>query len=183
MQFEPPKILKSEVMCETDRFKIVRDELEFLDGWKQDWQYAVHKGNCGARVCAVTEDEKIVLVKEYRGAARSYVLRAPAGYVEEGEDPLEAARRELLEETGLKAENVVPIGVRAPTLGSFLDLTAYMFMAYELEQKETNREGGEMDMEIVYIPFDEALEMVMNLEIPDLETVEMILAVNKHLKR
>ena len=63
----------------------------------------------GAVILAVTDDEKILINKEFRMACNSYIYNLPAGLIEEGETPEEAAKRELFEETGMKMTDVIAV--------------------------------------------------------------------------
>jgi len=68
-------------------------------------------------VIAVTGDSEFVLVRQYRPAVSATCLEFPSGHVDPGETPEQAARRELLEETGYRAGRLEPLGVLAPDIG------------------------------------------------------------------
>ena len=63
----------------------------------------------GAVILAVTNDEKILINKEFRMACNSYIYNLPAGLIEEGETPEEAAKRELFEETGMEMTDIIAV--------------------------------------------------------------------------
>ncbi|MGK7873336.1 MAG: NUDIX hydrolase [Xenococcaceae cyanobacterium] len=68
-------------------------------------------------IIAVTEGQDILLVRQYRPVVESYTLEVPSGHVDPGESPADAAKRELLEETGYRAENVELLGNFLPDSG------------------------------------------------------------------
>jgi len=68
-------------------------------------------------VVALTGDGRVVLVRQFRPAVDHYTLELPSGFVDPGETPLEAARRELLEETGYRAEQIELLGSMEPDTG------------------------------------------------------------------
>ena len=68
-------------------------------------------------ILALTERQEVLLVRQYRPAVESYTLELPSGHVEEGETPMEAARREFTEETGYQAANVELLGCLLPDTG------------------------------------------------------------------
>ncbi len=71
--------------------------------------YAIEQSDC-VSVLALTENKKILLVRQYRPALEKDVLELPSGHIEKGEAPIDAAHRELLEETGYQAENIEFLG-------------------------------------------------------------------------
>ena len=70
-----------------------------------------------ASVVAITEDGRVVIVRQYRPAVDRYTLELPSGLVDPGETPLESARRELLEETGYQAGEMEMLGSMEPDTG------------------------------------------------------------------
>ena len=124
----------------------------------------VHFKNIAIGVLAV-EDDFIYLVGQYRYPLEQYSWEIPEGGCPEGEDPLDAARRELEEETGLRARNWRRLG-EAYLSNSVSDELAIWYVATELTQGERRPEGTEQ-LEILRVPFVDALRMTMNGEITD----------------
>ncbi len=88
-------------------------------------------------VLAVTKDGKVLLVRQYRPAVERYTLELPSGHVENGESPEDAARRELLEETGFEAGKLENLGSLIPDTGR-LSNQLWCFMASGATQKEAS---------------------------------------------
>ena len=93
-------------------------------------------------IVAVDADENVVLVRQFREAARRSLLELPAGTVDEGEDPLETAKRELAEETGLHGGRWRPAPVAYTTPG-FCRERIHLFLADRLEAGEAAPAGDE----------------------------------------
>ena len=86
-----------------------KDEIETKDGNRAFWDHIEHKG--AAAMLAITDEGKIVLVRQYRNSLDKSILEIPAGGIEPGEDTCNAAVRELSEESGYIAGNVEPLMV------------------------------------------------------------------------
>ena len=104
-----------------------------------------------------------MLVRQWRHAWDESSWEVPAGTFNDGEEPLECARRELAEETGL-------VGARYTSLGvvhgaAFLTGRAHMFLAESIAEVERNPESYEQDMEVLRLPFTEALEAALSGQI------------------
>lgn len=121
------------------------------------------------------EDPQILLLKQYRYAAESYLYEIPAGRLDEGETPADCARRELQEETGCTAEQVEPLMSMYSTPG-FSDERIHLFMASGLTQGNSGPEPDEF-IEVEAMPLSRALNMVKAGEIPDGKTALALLYV------
>jgi ADP-ribose pyrophosphatase len=97
----------------------------------------------------------------------------PAGTLEKGEDPMNCAGRELLEETGYLAGKIQRIGAFYSSPG-ILSEKLYAFAAYHLEKKSTALEEDE-EIEIMPVLFDDALKMIDTAEIMDAKTIATLL--------
>jgi ADP-ribose pyrophosphatase len=112
-------------------------------------------------IVAVSEGQ-VTLVRQERVATGGKVLELPAGMLEEGESPLESARRELREETGLHGGQWAEVAAFFTSPG-FTDETIHLFIASGLEQGDASPEGTE-DLELVRVPLDEVPSLLDEIE-------------------
>ncbi len=104
-----------------------------------------------------------VLVRQWRHAWEESSWEVPAGTFNDGEDPLECAKRELAEETGLVASRYTSLGVVHGA--AFLTGRAHMFLAESITESERKPETYEQDMEVLRLPFTEALDAALDGQI------------------
>ena len=104
-----PRILGRHLAYESPFVDVVEKQVDLGGGRGVETFWAVRTGGYAA-VVALTVDGTIPLVSQYRPAVEAHVLELPSGMIEDGETPADAARRELLEETGCKSDEVVPLG-------------------------------------------------------------------------
>ncbi|HEX2094274.1 MAG TPA: NUDIX hydrolase [Longimicrobiaceae bacterium] len=153
------------------------DTVRFPDGSTGELEMIRHSG--AAAVLPVVgsmedEDPEVVLVRQYRYAADGYVYEVPAGRpTEPGEDWEVCARRELEEETGLRAGQLRKLTMIYTTPG-FTDERIHLFLATELEEGAHARDADEF-MDVVRLPFSRVLEMVRDGEIIDAKSICTIL--------
>lgn len=152
------KILKLEV-----------DEVELPDGKKSFRECVRHSG--GAAVLCVDKG-RVLLVRQFRYLYGEVIYEIPAGKLEKGEDPAEAAVRELKEETGITA-SVTPFLKLYPTPG-YTDEVIHIYLAeYVGCAGERHLDDGEL-LEVCYKPLKEVLKMIESGEITDAKTVAAI---------
>ena len=120
--------------------------------------------------------EEVTLISQYRAAVGEDVLEIPAGKFEEDElSPVETARRELWEETGIRAGRLVDLGEILPSPG-YTDERIRLFAAEGLTQGERRPDGAEeRDAEVVRVKTGDALEMIESGKIRDAKTVVALL--------
>lgn len=138
----------------------------------------VHFKNLAVGVLAV-EGEELYLVGQYRYTLERYSWEIPEGGCPAGEDPLEAARRELEEETGLRARRWSKLG-EAHLSNSVTDELAVWYLAEELEHGEPRPDGTERLL-VRRVGLGRALEMAVSGEITD--ALSMLAIMEFHLRR
>ena len=109
------------------------------------------------------ENGDTMLVRQWRHAWDTSSWEVPAGTTDPGEDPLECARRELAEETGLVAARYRSLGVVRGA--AILTGPAHLYLAEELTESSRSPERYEQDMEVMRLPFREALDAALEGEI------------------
>ena len=135
----------------------------------------IHFKNRAIGVVAIDETDNVYLVGQYRFPVSQYSWELPEGGGPYNEDPLKAAQRELLEETGLIATEWREL-MRMHLSNSVTDEEAIIYLATGLTQHDAEPEETE-DLQTLKLPFSEVLEKVMNGEIIDAITVAAILKI------
>jgi len=143
--------------------RVIVDTLEH-HGQRHPYYYLESPVEAAATV-AITADKQIVLTRQYRHPIREVIYDLPAGRLTPGEDPRLGAQRELEEETGYRAGNVILLGRYNPFPGS-LKVTAHLFFASDLTLTAPHRDEGE-ELEVLLKPFAEVLAMVLRGECID----------------
>lgn len=168
----PWKTLSSRIIYDNPWIRVREDQVLRPDG--QPGIYgAVHFKNIAIGILPIDAEGCTYLVGQYRYTLNEYSWEIPEGGCPEGEAPLEAARRELREETGLEASHWQELG-RLHTSNSVTDEWGQCYLATGLTQYEAAPEGTEK-LEVRRVPFTEALGMVQAGEITDSLSVIAIL--------
>ena len=171
------KIKNSERILDSKYVKVDKDAVLLPHGREIKDFYKVTIKDCAA-IVALTADGKVVLKKEYRHCYGQDLIEIPAGVLEDGENPLETAKRELQEETGYRSEKWTYLG---KTVESSAKLTNYMYiyLAEDCEKvSEQKLDYGE-DIDVLEVEFDEAIRMIMNNEIICSSSIGAILKVER----
>ena len=161
------KTLKSEEIFNGKVMKVIRDEIETADGHKSIREVVIHSG--GVVIVALTKDNKILLVKQYRYPLRNTNIELPAGKLEPNENPDLAAKRELEEETGFSAGYWKSLGFINTTPGICTE-KLYLYLAKDLEFKGEHPDEGEI-IKCKQYTLDEVFNMIQKGEINDSKTI------------
>jgi len=136
----------------------------------------VHFKNKAIGVVALDDDLNTWLVGQYRYTLSEWSWEIPEGGGSPEQSPLEAAKRELLEETGLQASRWSSV-MRLHTSNSVTDEEGFIFLAEGLSLGETNREETEADMKVWKLPFTDAVDMIKTGKLTDSLTIMGLLMV------
>jgi ADP-ribose pyrophosphatase len=119
------------------------------------------------------EDGTVSLIRQLRPAVDAVMLEIPAGRLSPAESPAECARRELREETGITAANLIPLGTVYSSPGVF-DEIIHLFAATGLSQGAAQPEADE-EIELLRLPLDQVLQMAADGRISDGKTMAALL--------
>lgn len=165
------KTIEKEVVFEGRIITVRKDKAELEDGTVAPRELVIHSG--GVCVVPLTDDNKVIMVRQFRYAFGEPLLEIPAGKLEKGEDHRSAALRELEEETGAKCTSFEYLGVCYPSV-AYLTEKIHMYLARGLSFGKAHLDEGEF-LDVLTVSLDEAAEMVMRGEIPDAKTQIAIL--------
>lgn len=143
------------------------DDVELENGSLSKREVVDHPG--GVSVAALTENNELIFVRQFRYPYKKVLLELPAGKLEPDEDPFEAMKREQLEETGTRGENYISLGEVYPTPGYCSEIIRLWACRIVGGQQGLHLDDDEF-LDTERIPLDKAVEMVCANEIPDAKT-------------
>ena len=172
------KIISEERVFTGNLVKVNRLEVILPDGKSASREAVRHPG--AAAIVPVDENGMVTLVRQYRAPIADVLLEIPAGKLDhKGEDRLEAAKRELQEETGLQAERWTHL-VDLVTAPGFCDEMISIYLAQGLSEGEDHPDEDEF-LNAVKIPFAELMEMAARGELTDSKTLAGVLLAARHI--
>lgn len=161
------RVLRKELIFKGKLLSIVRKSVENSDG--SVWEREVVTYGGSASVVIPYYQGKFVFVKQFRPTVEDFLFEFPAGRIEENESPIDCARRELEEETGLIPKNLNFIIEFYPSPG-FVDEKLYMFFADEFEKGTIHLDEGE-EVKVSLVDRFEAFSMLDSGKIIDGKTI------------
>lgn len=171
--------LSSEYAYKGRILNVRKDIVSVING-TSDREIVEHIG--GAAIAAVTDDRKIALVEQFRKPFEEVILEVPAGkFNTPDEDHLEAAKRELREETGFTAEKWTLMTAMKPSVG-YTTEELYIYLAEGLTAGETDFDDNEA-IDDIMMDLDEAYEMAVSGKLSDGKTLVAILLAKQYLDR
>ncbi len=171
MQLNTEPTISSQEIFSGRVFNIRVDKIQLPNGGSTTREIVEHNGGVG--IIALDDNGYVAMVRQYRKGAEDFLLEIPAGKLAKGEDPLDCAKRELKEETGLTAETYT-------YLGSYFVSPAYdtekihIYLAQGLTQGEASLDPGEY-LNAEHIHISDLVKMCLGGEITDGKTAIAIL--------
>lgn len=163
MKVRPWRILVSEHMLDCRVFSVERTKSQSpIDACVHEF----YRLRCvdWAQIVPVTDDDEIVMVRQYRHGSDELSLEIPAGLIDAGETPAEAAQRECLEETGYAANELEPLGVLRPNPALFVN-RLHAFATYGVKPSATIANTATEQTEVELVPIDQLAGLMLQGEI------------------
>ncbi|SEN21208.1 ADP-ribose pyrophosphatase [Lihuaxuella thermophila] len=165
------KTIKSETIFEGRVVRLQIDQVELPNGETSTREIVKHPG--AVSVMAVTNENKLVLVRQFRKPLEKTILEIPAGKLESGEDPIDCAFRELEEETGYRAAEMQHV-YSFYTSPGFADEYLHLYLAKGLTKGKNQPDQDEF-VELVELTLEECLDKIAEGDICDAKTVAAVL--------
>lgn len=160
------KTVESELIFDGKIITVKKDRAELENGEIVNRELVIHPG--GVCIVAITDEDEILMVKQFRYPFQTALTEIPAGKLEFGEDHREAGLRELKEETGATCEKFEYLGVCYPSV-AYLTEKIHMYLATGLSFDKQKLDEDEF-LDVIRIKIDDAVNMIMNNEIEDAKT-------------
>ncbi|HWO98641.1 MAG TPA: NUDIX hydrolase [Bacillus sp. (in: firmicutes)] len=172
MEHLKEKTLKSEKLFSGRVIDLYQEEVLLPNGKTSTREIIKHPG--AVAVIALTEDHKIVMVRQYRKAMERVLVEIPAGKLEKGEQPDTTAKRELEEETGYTCSSLEHL-ISFYTSPGFADELVHLYVATELAKMEVKAELDEDEfVDVLEVTLEEALALIQDQQIYDAKTAYAI---------
>ncbi len=171
----PEEIIHSEYLYRGKIVKLRLDQVRLENRHVVAREIVEHRG--AVAIVALDEQNRVLLVRQHRPGAGRELLEIPAGTLEEGEEPMLCATRELKEETGYSALQWENVGYFFPTPG-FCTEKIHLMLAQKLTPGKASPEDDEL-LQIEVVPFAQAMQKIDRGEIVDSKTIIGLMRVWK----
>jgi 8-oxo-dGTP pyrophosphatase MutT (NUDIX family) len=176
MSLTPWKILESTYL----RPRIRIDKCELSNG--KTFEPMVFEFRRWANVLALTPKREVVLIRQYRHGVQKIIWEFPGGIVEDGEDSLAGAKRELLEETGYSATSLIEVGQIYPNPANQTN-TLFCYLALDAEKIQGQHLDEAEEIEVHLVPLEEVIAMAKRGELSSAMQVAVLFRVLAHMER
>lgn len=164
------KTLNEKLIYEGNYLTFTNISVELSNGNISDRDIVKHPGACA--IIPFIDNDKVILIEQFRKPLEKIILEIPAGKLDKNENPLICAHRELEEETGYKAKNMIYLGTIATAPG-FCDELIHLFKATDLYTGEKACDDDEFT-EVKTFTLEEIKSMVKSGEIIDTKTISIL---------
>lgn len=150
------------------RFALIDKVVELPTGKTVNQTYVDHPG--ATVILPITSSNEVVLLRQYRAAIDAWLYELPAGTLEQGENPLTCAKRELVEESGFNAKEFASLGELVPAPG-FCNEVLHLFVAKELVAEAFSQCDDDEVIEVNAFSLPVIEQMIIDGEITDAKTI------------
>lgn len=170
--------LDTAVMYEGSFIQVRKDKVLLPDGAVSSREYITHPG--AVAMLAILDNGSLVMERQFRYAPQREFIELPAGKIDQGEDILLTAQRELLEETGYVASEWIHLTTAWPCIG-YADERMEYFLARGLTHQGRQLDDGEF-LEVFELPLSDAINWIRQGKISDSKTIVGLFWLEKYLK-
>lgn len=164
-----PKVLRSKIVASSRLFSVETLDLEFSNGEQRTYERLPRRGREAVIICAITQNEEVVLVREYLAGLHKYELCLPKGTVDPSESFEMAANRELKEEAGYGANHIQYL--RELTIApSHMGFSVHAMLATDLYEESLPGDEPE-PLEVILRPLDEIDKLVFDQELSEARSI------------
>lgn len=176
----PPDITDSRVVAKSRLFAIEEVELRFSNGNERVFERMYGSGRGAVMIVALTDDDHLLLIREYCAGTHDYQLGFPKGLIDPGEEPEVSAVRELKEEVGVGANQLTPLKMvtMAP---AFFKASMHIFVARDLYEEKLEGDEPE-ELEVVRWPLAKWQELLAQPDFTEARSVAALFMAIEQLK-
>ena len=174
------KLISEEELYNGPRFNVTQ-KIYLRDDGTKIVRDIVNPGDA-AVILPITDDNEVVFITQYREAVNKISMELPAGMVDPGESPIETAKRELEEETGLICNNIEPLISLYPSTG-YTSEKVHIFLARNFENGKQKLDSTEEILSIKKIKIEECVEKIKSGELENAsQIIAILLYYTKYMK-
>jgi len=174
-----PEILAQRIVARSRLFQIEELELRFSNGEQRTFERLASRGPGAVLVVPMLDDQTVLLIREYAAGLERYELGFPKGLIDPGETAEQAANRELMEEVGYGARQLVPLTTVSLAPG-YLGHQTQILLARDLYPER--REGDEPEpLEVVRWPLNRLTELLQRDDFSEVRSIAALFLVSQHL--
>ncbi|MCW8875811.1 MAG: ADP compounds hydrolase NudE [Kangiellaceae bacterium] len=172
-----PTILRQTEVAKTRLFRVEELDLEFSNGARRIYERMVSSGSGAVMVVAITSNNELVLIREYSAGTDDYQLAFPKGLVDAGETFVQAGNRELKEETGYGAKEIVEVKSITLAPGYFSHRMTLLLATGLYEEKLAGDEPE--PLEVVLWPADQLSSLLEQPDFTEARSIAALLLVER----
>jgi ADP-ribose diphosphatase len=173
-----PKIIQSKIIAKTKVFSIEQMQLQFTNGTEVEYERLLGSPRGAVLIVPLLDDDTVLLIREYAAGVQRYELALPKGAVDKGENVLQAANRELMEEVGFGAHDLQPLKSFTVSPG-YLNHVTHVVVAQNLYKKSLAGDEPE-PIEVVPWKLSELDQLLRHDECTEARSIAALFMVRYH---